>query len=67
MKQVTMYKTEHGSVWYTPEEAHEAEAMEGLMAILETMEGIFWNDTNTADVAKLIHGKGYMLIPRKAE
>lgn len=67
MKEVTMYKTARGTVWYTPEEAHEAEALEGLTAILETMEGVYWNDRDTLGVAKMILAKGYMLIPRSAE
>lgn len=64
MKEVTMYRTNGGTVWNTKEEAQHAEVLECTTGILEQFEGVFWNDRDTKDVAKLILDKGYMLVPR---
>lgn len=66
MREVTMYMTNAGTVWPTKGEAVEAEELERSIAILEQIEGVYWNDRDTRYVAKLILDKGYMLIPRCA-
>lgn len=61
MLEVTLWKTDRGTVCQTRDEAERTETIENTEAILENLD-LYWRETSPEAVARELQERGYRIV-----